>query len=157
MKKQILNSLTTAFFLSLVIFMSCGGGSGGDDEPTISERELQFDRLAKTWTVSSAQADGNPIEGWDALTITFGGTATSGSFSTNGQQPDGTTRVWPTSGTWNFVSETDLNTITRSDGIEITLGVDNAGTTATLNFEIPTDGGRQDVVEGRWRFELTSN
>lgn len=155
MKKQILNSLTTAFFLSLIIFVSCGPNDDGDD-PGISEREQQFDRLAKTWSVTSAQADGTVIDGWADLTITFAGTSTAGTFSTNGQQPDGTTRVWDTNGSWNFVSDENLTTITRNDGVEISVAVDNAGTSATLTFNIAADGGRQDVVEGSWRFELSS-
>mgnify|MGYP001799336906 CR=1 FL=1 len=156
MKKQILNSLTTAFFLSLMIFVACGPGTD-DDEVEIDERQEQFDRLAKTWSVTSAQADGTDIDGWTDLTITFAGTATSGSLSTNGSQPDGTTRVWNSPDTWNFASEDDLNTIVRGDGVQISLAVDNAGTSATLTFNIAADGGRQDVVEGAWRFQLTAN
>ena len=156
MKKQILNSLTTAFFLSLMIFISCGG-DGGDGPTPPTAAEEQFARLAKTWTVTSAQADGADVPDWTNLTITFGGTATAGSYNTNGQQPEGTTRVWPSSGTWTFVSETNVNTITRSDNIEIGIAVDTNGTSATLTFEIPSDGGRQDIVEGSWRFQLTAN
>lgn len=157
MKRQILNSLTTAFFLSLMIFISCGGGGNDDDTMEPSERELQFERLAKTWTVTSASADGTVIDGWTDLTITFAGTSTSGSYSTNSQQPDGTTRVWDSQGSWNFVSETNLTTITRDGSVEISIAVNNEGTSATLNFTIADDGGRQDVVEGAWRFELSAN
>lgn len=151
MKKQILNSLTTAFFLSLVIFISCGGGN--DDEPDgPTPREEQFDLLAKTWIVTSAEADGRAIEGWDQLRITFAGTPTSGSYSTNGEQPDGTTEVWDTSGTWEFESDTELNTIIRDGETEIGIAVTE--NTATLTFTIEDSSGRTDVVEGRWEFEL---
>ena len=151
MKKQILNSLTTAFFLSLVIFISCGGG--GDDEPSgPTPAEEQFDKLAKTWIVTSARADGSDVDGWDQLTITFAGTATAGTYSTNSQQPDGTTQVWPASGSWVFKSDTELNTIIRDNAIEIGLAVsDNQ---ATLTFEIVDNGGRSDIVEGNWTFVL---
>lgn len=151
MKKQILNSLTTAFFLSLIIFISCGGNDDGPSGP--SDAEVQFALLAKTWTVTSATADSNPVDGWTDLTITFGGTATAGTFRTNGQQPDGTTLVWPASGSWTFASEDNVNTITRNDGVEISIAVDD--TRATLNFTIVDNSGRTDIVEGAWRFELT--
>ncbi|MEL6556793.1 MAG: hypothetical protein AAFQ94_01330 [Bacteroidota bacterium] len=149
MKKQILNSLTTAFFLSLVIFMSCGGDDTPDG-PTAAE--TQFELLAKTWAVSSATADGSPVDGWDSFTVTFGGTATAGTYTTNGQQPDGTSLVWPTSGTrtWTFESEENVNTINRNDGVAISVAVSE--TSATLSFTITDNSGRADIVEGNWVF-----
>ena len=152
MKKQILNSLTTAFFLSLIIFISCGDDDGPSG-PTAAE--AQFELLAKTWSVTSATADGSPVDGWTDLTITFGGTATAGTYTTNGMQPDGTSLVWPTSGTrtWTFESEENVNTINRNDGVAISLAVD--ANQATLNFSIVDNSGRTDIVEGAWRFVLS--
>ena len=156
MRKQILNSLTTAFFLSLMIFISCGDGGGGDEPPAPTAAEEQFARLAKTWTLSSVSADGTPVEGWEGFTVTFGGTATSGDYSTNGSQPDGTTRVWPASGRWTFASETDVNTIERNDGVSLRIALDTNGTSAVITFSIADDGNRQDIVEGDWNFTMTA-
>ncbi len=150
MKKQILNSLTTAFFLSLIIFMSCGDDST-TPEPTAAE--TQFELLAKTWTVTKATADGSDVDGWTGLTVTFGGSATAGSYTTNGQQPDGTSLVWPSSGSWTFASEDNVNTITRDGSVEMSVAVD--ATNITLSFSITDNSGRTDVVEGNWVFTAT--
>lgn len=161
MKKQILNSLTTAFFLSLVIFISCGGGN--DDEPNgPTAAEEQFEKLAKSWTVTSAQADGRDVEGWTGLVISFSGTPTAGTYSVVGDKPEGTDQVWPASGgSWTFKSEEDVNTIVRSDGVEISVAVSeeaaDGSSTATLSFNIEDSTGRTEVVEGSWVFTLSNS
>lgn len=145
MKKLLLNSLTTAFFLSLILVVSCGGNK--DDDPGSTPNEDQFALLEGTWTLSSVTNEGNQVSGWEGFTITIGGSADNMTFTTGGTQPDGTTDVWE-NGSFTFGS--DVNTLNRNDNVEVTIAVTE--TQLTANFNIADPNGRAEEVFGAWIF-----
>ena len=149
MKKLLLNSLTTAFFLSLTVLMACGGKD--DDTPDLTVAEEQFQLLEGTWTLSSVTNEGNQVSGWEGFTLTVGGSASSVSLTAGGTQPDGTTEVW-SSGNATFPSEDSASTLTRADGVEVAITVSESQ--LTTSFTIAA-AGRAEVVEGAWTFTFT--
>ncbi len=155
MKKLLLNSLTTAFFLSLVLVISCG--KGGDDEPDTTPEEVQFAKLEGTWTLTSVTNNTNQVSGWDGFELTISGSASNVQFSTNGAggngtvQPEGTTDVWPGSGTLIFSNADEVREMTRGG---ITLNITVSGDTLQISFTVDTSGGRTDEVDGDWVFSF---
>ncbi len=155
MKKQILNSLTTAFILSLVVFMSCGGGD--DDSAPATPNADQLALLTGNWEATSTLESNNIVDGWaDGFILTLDGTANgddivSGRYSTNDARPADTQRVWASSGTWEFNSIGTRIEFTRDDEIVVTAVLGgNDNNELTLSFEILEDAGRTDIVNGNW-------
>lgn len=76
-------------------------------EPTAAEVATQL-LTHKSWSVQSVTIDGvDQSSSFAGLTLQF----SNSSFSSNG-----TSIVWPTTGTWDFNDET-AKSITRSDGV----------------------------------------
>ncbi|MEN8248377.1 MAG: hypothetical protein ABFS32_05560 [Bacteroidota bacterium] len=118
-------------------------------EPTAAEQQLEK-LSAHTWKIAGT-ADAVTIAGntvitdWASFTISFGdGTYTA----TGAYSPE----VWPSSGTWTFPSETDVNTLQRDDGIDIAISVTDA--TLQMTFDYTATGGRLNGIEGTWVFNM---
>lgn len=106
-------------FLSLILVISvssCGGG-GGDDptEPEQTPQELAQEIFEGTWSISgggSINLDGTDVsDKYTGFTMNIG----NGSFNTTNAG-----ELFPASGTWSWVGETD-NQVTTGSGKDITL------------------------------------
>ncbi|MEQ8238810.1 MAG: hypothetical protein RIA69_06340 [Cyclobacteriaceae bacterium] len=152
--KKTTQFLTTLVFLSLSIFISCGG----DDAPTPPDVRIAQGALATgTFSESGVTADNSAREEWDgfSLTMTYDATTFTGGFTATGvPSNDGASAVWPASGTWTFggtAEAPDLNTIVRSDGVSMDANI--SATALTLSFNIPEAAPR--TFDGNWVFSFS--
>ena len=138
---------------TLLIFANCGGG-GGDDPvaaPTAAEKNALL--LDKDWSLSSATNAGTTRDEWTGFTLKFGidSDLAGGTYTASGIPAEDTDKlVWSTSGT--FTASSDLTTLTRNDGIVMTLVVSE--TALNLSFTVPESGGRVDGFTGAWVFKM---
>ncbi len=103
---NILHLLPLALIVMLSALISCK-----DDEPTPQEKATSL-LTSSTWKIKTVSVDATDRTSvYPGLTLTF--TAT-GYTTTNGGV------IWPATGTWLFKDQT-ATTITRSDGLEITI------------------------------------
>ena len=155
--KRLSNLFAALVFASLVVFMSCGGG---DDPPAPTVEELAAeDLLGKTWSVnaSSITYDGNVPDGnWNDFNLTFTGSATGGSYTATGvPSDDGFQNVWPSSGSWTFISNgTSVTGISRSDGIEMTGTISESALTLTFTVPDPSTGRTAGLYDAPWSFSF---
>lgn len=147
---KFLNLFTAALFVSLAIFVSCGGGSDPDPEP--DPKDVQADLLtAGAASFSSVTLDGTAsAQDWANFVLTFTGDGNGGSYSTQGVPQDASV-VWPASGTWTFDGD-DVTRIIRSDQTPMTASVN--ASQLVLTFEITEETGRVQGLAGTWRFTL---
>ena len=145
--------LTLIAFLAGFTFMI---GCGNDDDNGPSEEELQLEKLAGTWSVSSASLDGvDRTADWSLMTLTL---TTSKSYSTSGSNDE---NVWPASGTWDFAGTTGagLFTVNRSDGVTITIGSTLSESNMELSFTYALAAAQMESrvasIEGDWVFTFT--
>tara|TARA_B110000503_G_scaffold4105_1_gene5437 strand:- start:617 stop:1021 length:405 start_codon:yes stop_codon:yes gene_type:complete len=132
------------------MLISCG--DDGDDpvtddpvtEPTEEENQLES-LSASAWTMSSIILDGADVtSNFSGLVLTIKSDKT---YSTNGEYDP----VWPSSGTFTFGS--DLNTLTRDDGVSMTVSVSE--TSLSITFTYADAGGRIDALPGDYVFSFT--
>ena len=171
--KYLKGLLTACVILSLMIFMSCGNGKKTTPDP---EGKLTGEQLsAGTWTpqAGGVTVGGTPRSEWDNFTLSFTVNTTSfegGSYSTTGvPTDDGASDVWRTSGSWEFLKDSEgnvvvpTNTIIRDgdDSVPVTVNVDvvldDEGNATgdgqlTLSFTIPAPEGRVAGFDGPWVF-----
>jgi hypothetical protein len=126
-----------------------------DPEPP-SAHDVQLGLIANTWVVKN-ETNGISLDGtdeianWPNFTVTFTAEKT---YSASGVS-DGREIVWPLSGTWEFKSDTDLNTVVRDDGVEIAIIVDEASLKMSFNYTKPN--GKVSGTEGAWIFNMLAN
>ena len=138
------------FSLSALMLMSCGDDDDAaavtDDPVEQTEEEKQLESLsASAWTMSSVTLDGADVDAnFLGLVLTIKADKT---YSTNGSYDP----VWPSSGTFTFGS--DINTLTRDDGVSMTITVSE--TSLTITFTYADSGGRIDALPGDYVFNFT--
>ena len=159
MKILQIKTIKTLFFVgscaALLIFTNCGGGddSAEPGEPTLTAAETNALLLAKDWSLSSATNAGTIRDEWIGFTLKFGldSDLASGTYTASGIPSDeGANLAWPTSGT--FTANSDLTTLTRNDGIVMTLVVSE--TALNVSFTVPESSGRVDGFTGAWVFKM---
>ena len=138
------------FSLGALMLISCGDdddASVADDPTEQTEEEKQLESLsASAWTMSSITLDGADVTtNFSGLVLTIKSDKT---YSTNGSYDP----VWPSSGSFTFGS--DLNTLTRDDGVSMTISVSETSLTITLTYA--DSGGRIDALPGDYVFSFTS-
>mgnify|MGYP003957206999 CR=1 FL=1 len=138
------------FSIAAMTLISCGDdddGSVADDPAEQTEEEKQLESLsASAWTMSSITLDGaDATSNFDGLVLTIKSDKT---YSTNGSYDP----VWPSSGSFTFGS--DINTLTRDDGVSMTISVSE--TSLTVTFTYADSGGRIDALPGDYVFSFTS-
>ncbi|MBT5505940.1 MAG: hypothetical protein HOK17_02210 [Flammeovirgaceae bacterium] len=138
------------FSIAAMMLISCGDdddGSVADDPAEQTEEEKQLESLsASVWTMSSITLDGaDATSNFDGLVLTIKSDKT---YSTNGSYDP----VWPSSGSFTFGS--DINTLTRDDGVSMTISVSE--TSLTITFTYADSGGRIDARPGDYVFSFTS-
>ncbi len=137
------------FSLGALMLISCGDdddASVADDPVEQTEEEKQLESLsASAWTMSSITLDGADVTtNFSGLVLTIKSDKT---YSTNGSYDP----VWPSSGSFTFGS--DLNTLTRDDGVSMTIAVSE--TSLTVTFTYADSGGRIDALPGDYVFKFT--
>lgn len=103
--------------------------------------------LNGTWRITDVTVDGvNQSDLFNGFTLTFA----SGVYTSGNGDP-----VWPAAGNWIFSNRTG-RTITREDGIEITINsISQANLTLTLQWDQTSlGGGRISSIRGNHVFEL---
>ena len=158
MKILQIKIIKTLFFVgscaALLIFTNCGGG--GDDpvaEPTLTAAEQNALLLDKDWSLSSVTNAGTIRDEWTGFTLKFGidTDLAGGTYTASGIPSDeGANLAWSTSGT--FTASSDLTTLTRNDGIVMTLVVSE--TALNVSFTVPESSGRVDGFTGAWVFKM---
>ena len=148
--KHLRSFIFFTFSLAALMLISCG--DDGDDpvtddpvtEPTEEENQLES-LSASAWTMSSIILDGADVtSNFSGLVLTIKSDKT---YSTNGEYDP----VWPSSGTFTFGS--DLNTLTRDDGVSMTVSVSE--TSLSITFTYADAGGRIDALPGDYVFSFT--
>ena len=137
------------FSIAAMTLISCGDDddSVADDPTEQTEEEKQLESLsASVWTMSSITLDGADVTtNFSGLVLTINSDKT---YSTNGSYDP----VWPSSGSFTFGS--DINTLTRDDGVSMTISVSETSLTITLTYA--DSGGRIDALPGDYVFSFTS-
>ena len=137
------------FSIAAMMLISCGDDddSVADDPTEQTEEEKQLESLsASVWTMSSITLDGADVTtNFSGLVLTINSDKT---YSTNGSYDP----VWPSSGSFTFGS--DINTLTRDDGVSMTISVSE--TSLTVTFTYADSGGRIDALPGDYVFSFTS-
>ena len=174
--KYLSKLLTLLVFLSLVIFISCGGNNGGGDDPEPPVGQAVAEQLAAvTWTPESGGVtlDGDARTEWSeaGFTLSFDANSdfTGGTYSVqNVPDFEDADLVWnPSGGQWAFDTNGDGEVITDKiirDGDEsvvlsVSVSVDDienpTSGTLTLTFTIPEPTNRIDGFTGPWSFRFT--
>ena len=142
-KQKTLEVLRVCSMLSfsclLLFFSNCGGN---DPNP----QELRLNELSATWEVQRVTNDGadvtNQFTGF-SLTATVEKT-----YSTiNGGNP------WPAAGTFDFLNDTDIDRLLRSDGTTITI-IEVTATNLILNLQVNSVRGTAAGITGDFTFSL---
>ncbi|MDA0197091.1 MAG: hypothetical protein O2887_19115 [Bacteroidetes bacterium] len=147
--EKLFKLFTLSLFAALLIFVGCGGGDDDDDTTPETPEEISAGKLVAPWTaLSSVKLDGVDIAGWENFSITITGNADGGAYSTTGAAD---ASVWPSSGNWTFVPDSNGLKVSRSDGIEIS--ITTSATTLSLTFDIVE--GRTQGITGTWVFVIS--
>jgi|TARA_B110000046_G_scaffold142480_1_gene149299 hypothetical protein len=151
--KHLRSFIFFTFSLAALMLISCGDDDPVTDDPVTEpteeenqEEENQLESLsASAWTMSSITLDGDDLTtNFSGLVLTINSDKT---YSTNGEYDP----VWPSSGTFTFGS--DVNTLTRDDGISMTVTVSE--TNLSIAFTYVAAGGRIDALPGAYIFSFT--
>jgi hypothetical protein len=148
--KHLRSFIFFTFSIASVMLISCGddGDDPGSDDPVeATEEENQLESLSTSaWTMTSITLDGvDATSNFSGLILTIKSDKT---YSTNGEYAP----VWPSSGTFTFGS--DLNTLTRDDGVSMTVSVSE--TSLSITFTYTDSSGRIDALPGDYVFKFTT-
>lgn len=147
--KRVTDLLTALVFISLVVFISCNKGGGGDDGPTPQEEQVA--KLVGTWVLATDGAKlGTTVRPeWEGLTVVISGNIDGGTIAVTGIPSDnGASDVWPSSASWTFggsISELD-----RVDGISMNIQ-SVTDTQLIVTFTVSTSD-RVTGFDGSWTF-----
>ena len=157
MKILQIKIIKTLFFVgscaALLIFTNCGGGDDTAEAPSLTPAEANALLLDKDWSLSSVTNAGTIRDEWTGFTLKFGidTDLAGGTYTASGIPSDeGANLAWSTSGT--FTASSDLTTLTRNDGIVMTLVVSE--TALNVSFTVPESSGRVDGFTGAWVFKM---
>jgi len=160
--KRLSYLLSAAVLVFAISLTGCGSDDGDDLSPT----DAAGNNFSGTWAVDGSQASQVTFDGNDRtnegfsnfqMNVTFE-TGTSGGDYTVSGGPAGET-PFTTPGTWAFNNETpgaNNFTVTRGDGVEVSVSIAEGGT-MTLNFTISdrdNQTSRTEALEGAWQFVL---
>jgi|GEM_PF-4680487 len=151
--KKLNYLLSAVVLLAVLVTVGCG-----TNEPGPSAEVQVTDMFAKTWTLTSASLDNDPITDMNGLTLTVNSAFT---YSTGGTvaRP---VHPWPSNGTWEFTTPitevTGSFQVTRDDGLVIDVTLTE--TTLILRF-IFIEGtnlgsGRVEALAGAWSMEFAA-
>lgn len=134
MRVKIIVKIVTICF-ALVLANGCN-----EDEPQTPNEITEELLKAQVWKLTETKIDGVVSDIYDGLTLSFG---TKSYTTTNGG------KLWPASGTWEFVGDNG-DKILRDDGLVITIESINASQ-LVMSFtwnSTTVDGGRVGSLKG---------
>ena len=129
--------------MATLLLQSCGSK---DPAPSAKD-QVKAKLTSATWKLQSVTVDGTDKTSiYAGLTMKF----SDATFTTTNGDP-----VWLPSDTWTFSSD-DGKTITRGDGLPITVEVTDTTLKLSLMWSKTTyDGGRVSSIKGQHVFTLT--
>lgn len=132
--------------MSLIIITSCKGG--GDDTPAPTDQEIAQAILENTWIVGSTgsiSVDNTDVtDRYDGFSLNIG----NGTYTTTNAGD-----LFPASGTWEWVGETD-NIFTTGNGKEITI-TELTETQFSFQF-LKTEQNVAAGISGNYSISLTA-
>jgi hypothetical protein len=142
---------TLFLILTTAMLIACGQ----DDGPTAKEEFINS--IAGTWTVDESSTIILDDEDITSLLLGFElSINTDLTYRTNSDQLALEVMPWPTAG--SFEINDDLTQFTRDDGLVITTSLEDSD---NLHFTFlfsgafdHSDGGRNEAINGDWRFIL---
>ncbi len=152
---KILRAIT---LLAVAAVLSTYMGCKPDDPPAPAIEDVQFDKLKKTWKISTVSFDGTDrTADYTGFQLVLGGTKGTPPFSYNTTARPALS-PWKASGNWEFGSAVETQII-RDKGTVDELAVNYTVTesTLTLTFDFDGDGytARTKEVQGPWIFTFT--
>ncbi len=147
--KRVTDLLTALVFISLVVFISCNKGGGGDDGPTPQEEQVA--KLVGTWVLATDGAKlGTTVRPeWEGLTVVISGNVDGGTIAVTGIPSDnGASDVWPNSASWTFGGS--ISELNRVDGISMNIQ-SVTDTQLIVTFTVSTSD-RVTGFDGSWTF-----
>jgi hypothetical protein len=161
---QSMKILRAISFLLVIVGLSTYMGCDGGGSPAPPVEDVQFDKLAKTWNVTTVSFDGAQLDltasGYTNFKLVLGGTKGTPPFSyTTTGRPS--VSPWPASGTWEFGSDVQSQIIRYNtiDDDELAISYTVTESTLTLTFSFLEDEGynaRPNQVRGPWIFTFTN-
>ncbi len=147
--------------LSLVaitaVLLTYAGCKGKDPDPE-PIADVQFDKLKKTWKMTTVSLDGtDKTADYPNFQVTLSGTKGTPPFdySTSGRP---SLSPWPASGKWDFGTAVETQMI-RDKGTPDELSIEYVVTESTLTISFNFTGtgynARTGVVSGDWVFNFT--
>lgn len=149
--KSIIKALGGIVVILIAMMMGCKK----DNEPIPApiEIDIQLQLITKGWVVEEETnrvlLDGVDVtENWEEFIFVLFSNYT---YTTIGVHSE-LEQVWPQYGTWQFKSDTELNTIIRDDGVTIDIIADEL--TLKMGFKYDISNSRLSSTDGEWRFNL---
>ena len=148
-----MKNLSKSYLVAIAMIMALSFISGcNNDDPEPSAKDKQTDLLAKKWNikteVNSVTLNGDDdTDNWPGFTVTF---YSNGTYVASNISAERLEKVWSSSGDWQFKSDSNLNTIVRDDGVEITIIIDEDNLSMSFNYS--QSNGRVSGIDGEWVF-----
>lgn len=143
-------SLLIIFILTMAVLIFTVGCSGSKVQPSIEDQQLQ--KMLGTWKTSTVQVDGTDItDQYTDFTITFFKNGnTNEMIATNPGYA-----FYAGADVWVFATSSQASKIIRSsDGIEMSVQVDQSNLTLLFNVPQASIGGRVAGMSGNFTFQL---
>jgi|JI102314A1RNA_FD_contig_21_14370621_length_888_multi_18_in_0_out_0_2 hypothetical protein len=156
---QSMKILRAISFLAVAAVLSTYMGCKPDDPSAPPIEDVQFDKLKKTWKISTVTFDGVSRTGdYTGFQLVLGGTKGTPPFSYNTSARPALS-PWKASGTWEFGSAVETQII-RDKGViadELAISYTVTESTLTLTFDFDGEGyaARTKEVQGPWVFTFT--
>lgn len=138
-----------ALVLGLITFSNCGD----DPPPPPSVADVQFDKLAKTWKITTVTLDGvDKTADYTGFQLVLSGTKGSPPFNySTTARPS--LSPWKASGAWEFGAAPETQMIRdkgTTDELPLTYSVTESTLTISFTFNGTGYTARTGVVKGNW-------
>ena len=154
MKTYIKNLYFLALIAAVITFSHCGGGDEpGPDQKTAAEEQLE--RISASYNLVSVSQDGTDVTGdYTGFTLTMSGSLTANEENVNGTYSSTNGgQVFPASGSWAF-APANVNSQIVLDN-DLTVNYSFSGNNLVLVYTFTAPGGRVQVLNGQYRWELS--
>ena len=146
------------YFLALIAaaitFSHCGGGDEpGPDQKAAAEEQLE--RISGSWDLVSVSQDGTDVSAdYTGFTLTMSGNLTTNKENVNGTYSSTNGgQVFPSAGSWAFAPANVGSQIILDN--DLTVNYSFSGNNLVLQYTFSAPGGRVQVLNGQYRWELS--